>query len=497
MNRLVELMPFIVLLPLLAGPVCALLPGRRLPWLLAVAAAAGAFIIAATTLAGVMDGTTLRYAFGNWPPPIGIEYRVDAANALVALLITGVATILLPWAAPTVDAEVPERQGVFYALFLIAMAGLLGITLTGDVFNVFVFLEISSLATYGLIAHGRDRRALLAAFRYLIMGTVGATFLLIGIAFLYILTGSLNMVDLAERLPGVSDSRALQVALGFIVVGLAIKLALFPLHHWLPNAYTYAPTLITAFLAATATKVALYVMLRVVFDVFGPAYSFAALPLASALMVLAIAGMFAGSWLAILQENLKRMLAYSSVAQVGYMVLGVSLVSVAGLGAAFLHLFNHGLMKAALFASVGIVAYQAGSVRIQDLQGIGRQMPWTLTAFALAGLSLIGVPPTAGFISKWVLISAALNAGQAWLVVLILITSLMALVYIARVVETAWLRPRPADAPAVNEAAWWLLAPVWLLVAANFYFGLDTRLTLGGATAAAEALAGGALGVGR
>ncbi|PZA00150.1 monovalent cation/H+ antiporter subunit D family protein [Gammaproteobacteria bacterium 2W06] len=491
MSSITELMPFVVLIPLIAGPVCALLPGRGLPWVLATLAMTTAFILAAMVLAAVFDGGTLSYAFGDWAPPVGIEYRVDAANAFVALLITGVSAILLPWGKPLVDAEVPERQGSFYALVLIALAGLLGITLTGDVFNVFVFLEISSLATYGLIAHGRDRRALIAAFRYLIMGTVGATFLLIGIAVLYILTGTLNMVDIAERLPVTEGARALQVGLGFVVVGLAIKLALFPLHHWLPNAYTYAPSLISALIAATATKVALYVMLRFIFDVFSAAYSFAALPLAAGLMALAIGSMFAGSWLAIMQRNLKRMLAYSSVAQVGYMVLGVSLTTVAGLSAAFLHLFNHGLMKAALFASAGLIAYRCGGLAMNDLRGIGRQMPWTLTAFALAGVSLVGLPPTAGFISKWYLLSAAVEADQLWLVGLILITSLMALIYIARVVEIAWMQPRPEDAPTVHEAHWTLLLPVWVLVAANFWFGIDTRLTVGGATRAAQALAGG------
>ena len=493
MSSITELMPFIVLIPLIAGPVCVLLPGRGLPWVVAVLAMTTAFIISALVLAAVFDGGTLRYAFGDWPPPVGIEYRVDAANAFVALLITGVSAILLPWGKPLVDDEVPERQGSFYALVLIALAGLLGITLTGDVFNVFVFLEISSLATYGLIAHGRDRRALVAAFRYLIMGTVGATFLLIGIAVLYILTGSLNMLDIAGRLPVDEGSRALDVGLGFIVVGLSIKLALFPLHHWLPNAYTYAPSLISALIAATATKVALYVLLRFIFDVFGPAYSFTALPLAAGLMALAIGSMFVGSWLAILQRNLKRMLAYSSVAQVGYMVLGVSLTTVSGLTASFLHLFNHGLMKAALFASAGLMVYRCGGMSMNDLRGIGRQMPWTLTAFALAGVSLVGLPPTAGFISKWYLLTAAVDAGQLWLVGLILITSLMALFYIARVVEIAWMQPRPDDAPAVTEAHWTLLLPVWILVAANFWFGIDTRLTVGGATRAAEVLASGAL----
>jgi Formate hydrogenlyase subunit 3/Multisubunit Na+/H+ antiporter, MnhD subunit len=289
--NLTELMPFSVLIPLIAAPVVALLPGRIAPWLAASASAWLAFVIAIATWIHVSQTGVLRYAFGNWPPPIGIEYRVDAANAFVALLITVMAAIVLLWGRVTVDREVPERQGAFYALFLLALAGLMGITLTGDIFNVFVFLEISSLATYALIAHGGDRRALLAAFRYLIMGTVGATFLLIGIGFLYILTGTLNMVDLAERLPAIGESRALQVGLAFIVVGLALKLALFPLHLWLPNAYTYAPSVVSAFIAATATKVALYVMLRFIFTVFAPEYSFSALPLALALTLLAIGAM--------------------------------------------------------------------------------------------------------------------------------------------------------------------------------------------------------------
>ncbi len=484
-----DLMPFCVLVPLIAAPVCALLPGRFWPWALALAAAAASAAIAALTLPAAMSAP-LSYAFGNWPPPIGIEYRVDAANAFVALLVAGMAVVTLPWAKTSVDVEVPERQGTFYALFLLAFAGLMGITLTGDAFNVFVFLEISSLATYALIAHGPDRRALLAAFRYLVMGTVGATFLLIGIGFLYMMTGTLNMADLAERLPAVRDTNTVRAALAFIVVGMGLKLALLPLHLWLPNAYTYAPNFITVFVAGTATKVALYVMLRFVFTVFAPEYSFAVLPLALVLMVLAVAGMFVGSWVAMFEANLKRMLAYSSVAQVGYMVLGISLVSVTGITAAFLHLFNHALMKGALFMALGTMIYRVGSARIEAVRGLGRVMPWTLTAFALAGLSIIGVPTTAGFISKWYLILAAMEAGHWWLVMLILITSLMAVFYIWRVVEAAWFQPRPEGVPAVAEAPWSLLAPTWVLVALNFYFGLDTRLTVSAATAAAEALLG-------
>ncbi|NDY95953.1 monovalent cation/H+ antiporter subunit D family protein [Wenzhouxiangella limi] len=487
---LLDLMPFMMLAPLIGSGFVAVLPGRATPWAVTMLVCLSSAIIAAAVLAETLGGATMSYPFGNWPPPIGIEYRVDAANAFVAFLVAAMAAVTLLWAPKSVAVEIQGRHGTFYALFLLVVAGLLGITLTGDAFNVFVFLEISSLASYALIAYGQDRRALLAAFRYLIMGTVGATFFLIGIAFLYMVTGTLNMADLAERLPAMSDNNAVRAALAFIVVGMGLKLALLPLHLWLPNAYAYAPNFVTVFLAGTATKVALYVMLRFAFTVFGPDYSFVVLPLSTVLMVLALAGMFAGSWVAMFQIHLKRMLAYSSVAQVGYMVLGVSLATLTGLTAAFLHLFNHALIKTALFMAVGCVIYRTGSARLDDLRGLGRQMPWTLTAFALAGLSIIGVPTTVGFISKWYLVLASIEAGAWWLVVFLVITSLMALYYIWRVIEAAWFSPRPNGAAEMREAPLALLIPTWFVVSLNFYFGLDTRLTVGAARAAAGALLG-------
>ena len=487
---LTQWMPFVVLMPLILSGVSALLPGKSAPWLLAFITATASAVLAWVVWAG-LGPEPMRYAFGNWPPPMGIEYRVDHANALVAFIVSGIAALALLWGKKSADQEIPERQGIFYALFLLALAGLLGITLTGDAFNVFVFLEISSLSTYALIAYGQDRRGLLAAFRYLIMGTIGATFILIGIGFLYMMTGTLNMADLAERIPAVADTNAVRAGFAFIIVGLGLKLALLPLHLWLPNAYAFAPNVITVFLAGTATKVALYVMLRFIYTIFGGDYSFGAVPLASLMMVLAVAGMVVGSWVAMFEPNLKRMMAYSSVAQVGYLVLGVSLVSIIGLTATFVHLFNHALIKAGLFMALGTVMYRTGSARIEAFYGIGRQMPWTMTAFALLGLSLIGVPATAGFISKWYLIWGALDAGLAPLVVLILITSFMAVYYIWRVIEAAWFKP-PKDGQApVDEAPWALLIPLWLMVALNVYFGLDTRFSLTAAEQAAQTLLGG------
>lgn len=485
---LIQWMPFSVLVPLIAAPVCALLPGRLLPWLLTLAAALAAAVITALVLPLAVDGP-LSYHFGNWPPPIGIEYRVDAVNGLLALLIAMMALVIVPWMRLTVDREVPERQGPFYALFLLALAGLMGITLTGDAFNVFVFLEISSLSSYALVAHGAKRGALLSAFRYLIMGTLGGTFYLIGVGLLYIMTGTLNMADLAARIPEVADTRAVRAAFVFIMVGLSLKLALFPLHRWLPGAYSNAPSAVTVFLAATATKVAVYVMLRMVFSVFGVEFALA-MPYEEFFLILGGIGILFASIQAIGQSTAKRMLAYSSVSQIGYIALAIGLVSIDGLAAGLVHLFNHALMKGALFMAVGAVIYRLGSNRIEDFAGLGREMPLTMLAFVLASLSMIGVPLTAGFISKWALLQAAI-ADSHWLAVaVVVIGSLLAVIYLGRIIEAAYLKPSPAGRAPVREVGPWLLLPMWVLVIANFWFGIDTDLTLGTAIRGAEVLLG-------
>jgi len=399
------------------------------------------------------------------------------------------ALVIVPWMRQSVNQEVPQRQGPFYALFLLAMSGLMGITLTGDAFNVFVFLEISSLSTYALVAHGTRRGALLSAFRYLIMGTLGATFYLIGVGLLYIMTGTLNMADMAERIPEVADTRAVRAAFVFIMVGLGLKLALFPLHRWLPGAYSNAPSAVTVFLAATATKVAVYVMLRMVFSVFGVEFALS-MPYEEFFLVLGGIGILYASVQAIGQRTAKRMLAYSSVAQIGYIALAVGFVSIDGLTAGLVHLFNHALMKGALFMAVGAVVYRLGSNRIEDFAGLGREMPWTMLGFTLATLSMIGVPLTAGFISKWVLLQAAIADGH-WIVVgVVAVGSMLAVVYLGRIIEAAYLRPAPEGRAPVREVGLWFQLPMWVLVLANFWFGIDTSLTLGTATRGAEVLLG-------
>jgi multicomponent Na+:H+ antiporter subunit D len=373
-------------------------------------------------------------------------------------------------------------------MFLLCLTGMLGMAITGDAFNIFVFLEISSLSTYVLIALGRDRRALMASYRYLIMGTIGATFIVIGIGLLYLMTGTLNLADMGRRIAAVQGTRPVLAALAFLTVGLSLKLALFPLHQWLPNAYTHAPSAVTALLAATATKVAVYVLLRFYLSVFGQSAVFQRLPMQEALVVLALAGMFGASAVAIFQRDLKRLFAYSSVGQIGYIILGLSFASKAGLTATIVHLFNHGVTKGAIFLLLGGVALVMGGTSLARIQGLGRRMPLVSFGIVVGGLSLIGVPGTAGFVSKWYLILAALEQGQWALVFLIVASSLLAVAYVWRFVEAAYFREPRSDIEPAAKVPLSMAVPAALLVAATVYFGLDTTFTVGSAAQAAAAL---------
>ena len=439
----------------------------------------------------VLDGNVLSYRMGGWPAPYGIELSVDRFSALLLLIVTGASTFALLAGGRSVDADITEeRQPMFYAAWLLAVAGLVGIPVSEDAFNIFVFMEISSLASYVLIAGGSDRRALPAVFKYLVMGTVGATFYLIGVGLIYLMTGTLNLADMEMRIQDVADQTPILVAAGFITVGLALKAALFPLHVWLPNAYTYAPNTVTVFLAACSTKVALYLLLRFDFFVFQGNLEAHAVQFSFFLMPFAVLAILIASGVAMFEKNIKRLLAFSSIAQIGYIVLGASFVTVTGLTAGSVHLFNHALAKGALFLAVACLATQCIGVNLKDVGGIAKRMPWTSAAFVVSGFSLIGIPGTAGFISKWYLISAALELGSLGivLVAILVISSLMAVVYVWRIIETLYFGSSEADQSAVREAPLSMLVVTWAAALANLYFGVVPEIPVTLAASAAETL---------
>ncbi len=485
----------IVVLPLLAGAIVAILPSQKLAWVTSFLVALICTAIGFALVLQIFGGETVNYKLGGWDPPHGIAYVVDGLSAPVLFLISAIALIVTIYGAPTVKAEVePKKRAPFYAAFLICVAGLLGMVVTGDAFNVFVFLEVSSISTYTLVAMGasRDRRALSAAYNYLIMGSIGATFFVIGLGFLYMETGTLNMADMGRILRDLDGgSRVSQVAFSFIIVGLGLKLAMFPLHTWLPGAYAQSPSLITVFLASTATKAALYLMLRFAFTVFDIGFDYVLLVVTHVLAGLGILGMLLGSLQAIFQTDVRRTLAYSSVAQVGYMLLGIGLATGAGLAAGYLHLLNHAIIKGALFMALGAVWYRFGITRASDFNGLSKTMPWTMGAFTLGGLSLIGVPFTAGFVSKWRLVQAVAENGWWWAVGVIVVSSVLAIIYIGRLILAAYFQAPPeidGKVVAKNEAPLTMLIPMWGLGILSILIGVNADLMVQAAEGAASVL---------
>ncbi len=449
-----------VLIPTLLLGSALLLPAvarkrKQLAWPYVMIVAAISLAFSIFNVVTVLHRGPIHYRLGDWVPPIGIEYVLDHLSAFVMLVINTVALLVLSHSRRIVEQELPKKQVPYFTAILLMLCGFNGIVITGDLFNLYVFLEISSLSLYGLIAVG-ERQSPVAAFRYLIMGTIAASFYLLGIGFLYMETGSLNMADVKNILPtliGNPGQIGVFIALSMVVVGMGIKMALFPMHNWLPDAYTYAPSTSSAIIAPTGTKVGAYVLLRVMFFVFGVNIAARILPIADIITWLAAIAIIYGSILAIAQKEMKRMLAYSSVAQIGYIALGIGLANPLGIVGAVLHVLNHAFMKACLFLVAGNFRYKLKHSNIDKFNNsIRKKMPWTMAAFTVAALSMVGVPPMAGFFSKWYLVLAAIkNSGWVFLGV-ILLSSLLNAVYFFRILEKVYMRPRNPEVAEKEES---------------------------------------------
>ncbi|WP_019530062.1 monovalent cation/H+ antiporter subunit D family protein [Dasania marina] len=445
----------------------------------------------------------MSYAFGGWEPPWGIEYRIDALSSLLLIIVSFVSLATACFSRNNVESEIARHKiPQFYTALLLMLTGFLGIVSTADVFNLFVFYEISALSSYALIASGQHRAALLAAFRYFIMGSLGATFLLIGIGLLYLQTGTLNMLDLASRLAALEESAATQMAFAFIIAGIALKMALFPLHVWLPNAYRFAPTTITVFLAAVSSKVSFYVLIRFCFDIFPFEFSFESMSVSHLLVPLSLLAILLGSIVAIYQIEVKSIMVYASVASIGYMVLGICLLSPLGLQASLIYAFNHALTAATLFMAIGCLSQQLRAIKktpqassenlkLSDLGGIGQRMPYTMAVFIISGLSLVGAPLTVGFISKWYLIWAVVDAGWWFVLPIVIIATLLALAYVWKVVEAVYFHAANKNMAQVQEVPLPQLLPLCFLAAACIYFGIHSAVITDTSAQAAKLLLGG------
>jgi multicomponent Na+:H+ antiporter subunit D len=491
-----QLTILLIVIPLMVAPITALIPSEKVTWLLTLIVCLISLAISCYILYEVIDGSHVIYELGGWRPPWGIEYKIDSLNAFVALIVSAIGCLSCLFAYRSVPDEIEEKTiPLFYAAFQLCLLGLLGIALTGDIFNLFVFLEISSLSTYALIGMGKNRKALTAAFSYLILGTIGATFFLIGVGFLFAASGSLNTADIASRFDSFKDMQLVETALIFMIMGIALKAAIFPLHSWLPNAYSQAPSTVGIFLSATSTKVSIYVLLRILYDLY-PVDYWVDMLLPQIMLSLGCVAVIYGSYRAWQQTEIKRLLAFSSVAQIGYIVIGFSLVNQLGLTAAILHLFNHALIKSTLFIGAGILLYRANTTELGNLRGLGRDMPWTFAAITLAGLSLIGVPGTVGFVTKWYLLEAAVEKGMWIVVITIVLGSVMAIGYVWKIVENLYFRSKrkvhiqdvPSGHPAIARTPKTMSIALWIGAILCIFFGLNTELSFEAASSAATAL---------
>lgn len=436
---------YILILPLMAALSIPLLgKGRKFARIIVPLVTVAGLMLSAILLRHVRLSGPFEYLFGGWPASIGVTFVMDSFSVPMVTLIFLMASLILIYAGPSLPREIPfQRVPGYYTLVLLMLFAMTGMTLTGDLFNLYVFMETLSLTACAIVAIKGEKETLMAALKYLMLGTIGSVSILLGIALIYMVTGQLNMaLNLAQIQEAWSYyPRNITLALGFMLAGFGIKAAVFPLHTWLPDAHSSAPTPSSALLSGLVVKIYLFAAMKVLYKVIGLEI-LRETGVLTVITYLAMGGMILGSVFAMGQKDLKRILAYSSVAQIGYILLGVGLATEAGLTAALYHVVAHAMMKTALFLSAGAVIAQTGQRDIRNLNGVGYEMPLTMLVFTVGALGMIGVPGINGFMSKWYFGLASLEAGQPWVLGVILLSSLLNAVYYLPILTTAFLKEK-------------------------------------------------------
>ncbi len=406
-----------------------------------------ASVFAFAQLAQVLQlGEPIHYWLGGWQPPYGIEFVIDGLNGTIILLIAVLAfmTALYSSSMEKIDNKIYKYRSVgFNSILCLLAVGLLGMTSTGDVFNLYVFMEIVSLASYGLIAMG-DNKAPIAAFRYLMMGTIGASMYLLGIGFLYAATGTLNMADIARLMPGLVDSPLIVMSAASLIVGFGIKMALFPLHEWQPAAYSNAHHGAAPLIAGVGFKVPAYAMLRFMFCIFEETSPIMHL-FFEIIGLMAVLGIVYGSIKALQHTTYNKILAYSSIGQVGYIAMGFAIGNYYGIIGAVLHIVSHTFMKAGLFYVSGALKYKYDIKNIRQFGQIYRENPLTGLSLVICALSMIGLPPFAGFFSKWYLALGAIQSGHYLYVAVLILSSLLGAIYFFRIIENVFMEEKTSE----------------------------------------------------
>jgi multicomponent Na+:H+ antiporter subunit D len=468
--------PVLTIIPLLLGSFLAVMAGwtrKSLVYPIGVLALVFSSTFSVQLVWQALSEGTMTYTLGGWSPPWGIVFVIDTFSAfMIALLVIGVLATYVT-CRDEIMGHFEEKSAAFVSLILLTLAGHVGIVSTGDLFNLYVLIEVAALTGYALLGLGSSR-ARLSSLNYLCIGSVGASLYLLGVGYLYMLTGSLNMADLTGVLQTFPPNASLRAAIAVLFIGLWVKMALFPFHGWLPGAYSHSSPTTATLLAPMTTKVMAYVVIRLLVTVFP-----AGLAMPSAVpevaVILATLAIFAGSAMAFRQTDLRRMLTYIVVAEVGYMVGGAFIGNRMAMTGAMLHILADAFMTLTLFLAVCNIARKRDSLELSNLQGLFKAMPFTMAAFVLGAMSMIGVPPLFGFFSKWHLLSGALEAGQYPFMAALIVSSLVNVVLFFRIFEVAFFE-KPADGADPQEVRWIRVAPVAVVALLLIVAGLSTGL---------------------
>ncbi len=410
-------------------------------------------LVSAITLVG----QSRVYEMGKWSIPLGINLVLDGLSCLLLLAISVVSCAAMLFSVRYMERYTAKSK--YLSLFMLMVAGMNGVVLSGDIFNLFVFLEIASLASYALVGFGCEHEELEASFKYMVLGSIASSFVLFGVALVYGNTGSLNMAYISQAISRTGITAGLGFALGLFVAGFGLKAALVPFHAWLPDAHPSAPAPISAMLSGVLIKaLGIYALCRMVFNVFG-----VTVPMGWVLTVLGLLSMVGGAFLAMGQWDIKRLMAYSSISQIGYVVLGIGMggiilandgnvawASLAILGGLF-HLVNHAVYKSLLFLTSGSLEMSTGTRELKQMGGLAEKMPVTRTTATIASASIAGIPPFSGFWSKLLLVIAAVQASFYWVAAVIVFVSLCTLIMYLKVQRYAFLGELPENLQEVKE----------------------------------------------
>lgn len=480
-----EIPIFIVVTLLLSSYIMPLAAGwrRRLAPYLALAVLLAAFGGSTVICHQVLTSGSFFYRVGGWASPWGIELALNPFNVFMLMIVTGISSLILIYTSVDFEKEVSRRSAAwYYTLYLLLVTAMAGMALTNDLFNLYVFVEVLSISACALVVAKGDSQATEATFRYLMLATIGSGFVLFAIGLLYIITGNLNMSYISMELQKVASHypHITWVALSFFLVGFGIKGAVFPIHVWLPDAHSSAPSFSSALLSGLVVKAYLFALIKVLYLVFGQEILRSFL-IPEVLALLGAGGIIFGSLFALSQWDIKRMLAYSTVAQVGYIALGLGLNNKLGLTAALLHILNHALIKACLFLAAGGIIHRTGKRKLMDLYGLAGVMPTTMAAFTLGSFSLIGIPLLNGFITKLYLIQATIEARRIIYLMVVIASTLLNASYFFPIIRRAYFSSGTIPAAAEGqgpELPLPMLIPIIILAAGILVFGLIPSLPL-------------------